>query len=315
MKNGNLITFVLILWFFSGSGNASWPRLIVVSVVMFAMFLFALYWYQEKLLYQPKIYPQFATPSQNPPSYRSPAEHGMQFEDVYITTPDGNRLHAWFIKQDTPEETKSRPTLLFFHANAGNMGFRLPNLKKLHEIVGVNILILSYRGYGESTGSPTEEGLMMDCEATYQHLRGRTDIDQNRVLIFGRSLGGACAVSVCARHNDQIRGLILENTFTCISDMVDQLFPILKFFKRWILRMHWPSIRRIALISHPILFISGLRDEVVPADQMERLFQAAVGSRDRRMKIVPTGQHNDTWAEGGVEYFNEFKRFVDSCCE
>jgi len=253
------------------------------------------------------------TPAQNPEGYRSPAEHSMPFENVYINTSDGNRLHCWFIKGKDPESTKSRPTLLFFHANAGNMGFRLPNLKQLHDRVNVNIFILSYRGYGESTGSPTEEGLGIDCEAAFQYLRSRTDIDQGRIVIFGRSLGGACAIKVCSMHQGEVRGLILENTFTSISDMVDMLFPILKYMKRWILRMKWPSIDRIVSIANPILFISGRKDEVVPAHQMDRLYEAAVRSSDRRLKLVPTGSHNDTWAEGGVDYFNDIAKFVESC--
>ncbi len=97
--------------------DVSWQKMVCLALGLGLLFLLSLYWYQEKLLYQPKIFPQFTIPSQNPPGYRSPADHDMPYEDVYLTTSDGLRLHAWFVKQP---ETAKAPTLLFFHANAGS---------------------------------------------------------------------------------------------------------------------------------------------------------------------------------------------------
>ena len=113
-------TLFLVIGVMLMAGDVSWQKLVLLGVAMAFLFLLSLYWYQEKLLYQPKIFPQFAVPSQNPPGYRSPADHDMPFEDVRLTTPDGLRLHAWFVKQSTDADTRKAPTLLFFHANAGS---------------------------------------------------------------------------------------------------------------------------------------------------------------------------------------------------
>jgi fermentation-respiration switch protein FrsA (DUF1100 family) len=258
--------------------------------------------------------------------YRSPAEHDMPYEDVWLTTSDGIKLHAWWIKGATVEETRKRPTLLFFHANAGNMGFRLQNLKVLHAKVHLNIFIISYRGYGASEGEPGEAGFLIDAETCWQHLLQRPDVDTKRILVFGRSMGGAVAIAHTARHNDEVKGMILENTFSCISDMADQcahehmtisIIVVLitnngATYHR-ILRLDWNSIGRIKSITAPIIFFSGLLDEVVPPQQMNKLYGAASGSRDRKLVTIVRGQHNDTWLEGGADYVRALARFVEAC--
>jgi pimeloyl-ACP methyl ester carboxylesterase len=305
-KNITLLLIVLAIT----SGNISWGKLLGLGAIMIGFFIWSLYRYQEKLLYQPRIYPQYATPGQNPAGYRSPSEHDMPYTDVYLHTSDRIKLHAWWIHSGNQEITKQRPTLLFFHANAGNMGFRLQNLKQLHSKLNINIFILSYRGYGESEGEPSEHGLNIDAETAWQHLHSRPDVDVNNIFIFGRSMGGAVAISLASRHMAKIRGVILENTFTCISDMADQLFPFLKPIKKWILRLDWNSISRIGTITSPILFLSGLLDEVVPSSHMVRLHATATASENRQFAAFPKGMHNDTWLEGGPEYPRVFGEFI-----
>ncbi len=174
-----------------------------------------------------------------------------------------------------------------------DMGFRLLNMKELYSRLGLNILILSYRGYGESEGEPTEPGLIIDSQCAWEYLMSRTDIDHSKVFVFGRSLGGAVAIDLVSRHGAEIRGLIVENTFTSVSDMVDHLFAYLKYIKRWVLRLKWASVDTIQRLSVPILFISGLQDEVVPAAMMQRLHDAANAARFKTLKTFD-GQHNDT---------------------
>ena len=159
------------------------------------------------------------------------------------------------------------------------MGFRLQNIKLLHSRLNVNIFILSYRGYGESEGEPEEKGMGLDAEvrecrhaasfdvvaraylqAAWSHIRKRSDVDPENLILFGRSMGGAVALSLAVKcalhskptrvliacffraraplcsHQSEIRGIVLENTFTCIADMADQMFPFLKPIKRWCAR-------------------------------------------------------------------------------
>jgi hypothetical protein len=282
-------------------------KVIPFILLMAGLFVYTLWKNQEKMLYQPNIYPQYSLPKENPPMYQSPKEHGMPHEEVYLNTRDGQRLHAWFIRQPN---SKSVPTILYFHENAANMGFRLPNLKVMYDRLKVNIFILSYRGYGESTGTPGEHGLIEDAEAAFCNLISRSDIDKKQIIVFGRSLGGAVAIALANKYCSEINGMIIENSYTCISDMVDKIFPLLSPLKSLILRLDWPSWRRIATITTPILFVSGLLDEVVPCEQMQKLFKLAVNSRSKQIVTIPDGMHNDTWLKGGELYLRNLRNFI-----
>ena len=95
----------------------------------------------------------------------------------------------FFVKQETEALTASSPTVLYFHGNAGNIGHRLMNVKGFVQMLGCNVCLLEYRGYGHSDGSPSEDGLYMDAQAALDYLVGRPDVDQRKIIVFGRSLG------------------------------------------------------------------------------------------------------------------------------
>lgn len=249
------------------------------------------YFGQNKLLYVPNMPSvEMKFPEANPLGFRSPEEHNLDFEDARVTTSDGYTLYGWFVKQVDPQKVE---TLIFFHANAGNIGFRLPNIVKLHEHCDANILIVGYRGYGHSEGTPTEEGLKLDSEAILDWALKHPDIDNNKIFVFGRSLGGAVAIHLCSRRPENIQGLILENTFSCISDMVDRIFPYVSVLKRYLLEIDWNSIESIKTIKTPMLFISGRKDQIVPFEQMDRLYDAAKEARHKDMYKIENGTHNE----------------------
>lgn len=211
--------------------------------------------------------------------------------------------------------SKSVPTLVFFHANAGNMGFRLPNIAQIFRAVDVNIFILSYRGYGDSEGSPNEAGLMIDADTVMKHIfHEREDIDPKKVFLFGRSLGGAVSIYVASKYDDKICGTIVENTFTNISDMVDSVFPVLAPLKPYVLKIDWPSAKRIESITHPLLLVSGRNDEIVPSSQMDKLFEAARNSKKKELYKILNGTHNDTWIKGGDQYVMKIREFISNHC-
>ena len=111
----------------------------------------------------------------------------------------------------------------------------------------------------------------------------------------------------------EVAGLILENTFTSISRMVDKLFPFLGNFKSLILRIGWDSLSRIPEIKVPIHFVCGLQDEIVPAEHVKELFEAAKNAEFKHYYEVENGMHNDTWFKGGEEYVNRFVGFLNQC--
>ena len=280
----------------------------------------------------------------NTPGFISPSEHNMSYSEEWLLTDDGVTLHAWLITQ--PGSPSQHPTLVFFHGNAGNIGFRLPNAKSLYRLCSVNLLMIEYRGYGNSSGTPSEEGLRRDSRCALAWLRqaGRTrGIDTDNIFIFGRSLGGAVAFDVAASGSGAgIRGVIVENTFTSIADMVLVLLAriatavrrgqshameaegtelkggVMERVVRGLLfafmTSHWDTESRLHSVRCPVLLISGDKDELVPTWQMKRLH----AQLQRRQSVevewlsIVGGQHNDTYMRGVSQgYWQRVAEFID----
>lgn len=159
----------------------------------------ALYIWQDKLIYQPNPPVLNAqTPDDNPEPYRNPGERGIPYENVTITTADGVKLHAWYMKYGQIEA----PTIIYFQANAGNMGFRMDLFERIVKQCRVNILAVSYRGYGFSEGTPTEQGLMEDADAALKYAFS-SRMAGSGVFIMGASLGGAVSIYAASAHKDK----------------------------------------------------------------------------------------------------------------
>uniref|UniRef100_A0A1D1YKE5 Protein bem46 n=1 Tax=Anthurium amnicola TaxID=1678845 RepID=A0A1D1YKE5_9ARAE len=180
-----------------------------------------------------------------------------------------------------------------------------------------------YDRYGASDGFPSQHGIMKDAQAALDHLMQRTDIDTSRIVLFGRSLGGAVG-AVLARNNlDKVSALILENTFTSILDMASVLLPFLKWFigytgskgprmLNFLVRSPWNTIDVIGQVKQPILFLSGLQDEMVPPSHMQMLYAAAAENNTTCVFVdFPTGMHMDTWLSGGDRYWRIIQLFLD----
>lgn len=295
--------------------------LIVGGIVLFALQLIMR---QESMLYSPCVMPGMQTPAQNPEGYRSPKERNLEFEDVHLVTSDDVKLHAWFIPVPGGKASTA-PTVLFCHANAGNIGIRVPNFDSIVKELGANVFAFDYRGYGYSEGTPSEEGLIEDALTAWEWLgeaskAGKLDMD--KVFIFGRSLGGAVAVALCCalqRRNDKRLpcGILLENTFVSISKLVDALFPIIayKVLKDRFLRIKWETIERIKEVQAPLLFLTGLKDEMIAPQHSKDLLAAAVKSPLRRKADFEDGGHNDTWEKGGSAYWERQADFIKECLE
>ena len=184
--------------------------------------------FQEKLVYVP------SAPGLERHYPFNPNRLNLEYEDVWLTTSDGVRIHCWYLPL-SPEHRSivgsrrdKAPTVLWLQENAGNMAYRLLFVKPLIRVLQCNVLMVMYRGYGSSEGSPNEQGLRMDAESALEYLRKRDDVDEKNIAVFGRSLGGAVAIDLAARHQDKVKALVVENTFTSIPDMAVQKFPFLK---------------------------------------------------------------------------------------
>jgi hypothetical protein len=164
---------------------------VIWYIVYYIIKNLALY-FQNQLVYVPAApSEEYRYPDQNPKGLRSPSEFKLPFVDISVKTSDGYSLKGWFITQPTP---KSAVTLIFFQGNGGNIGNRLMNLCELYKNLKCNIVIVGYRGYGYSEGKPTEQGLQTDSLAVLDWVLKEESIDNSKVFVFGRSLGGAVAV-------------------------------------------------------------------------------------------------------------------------
>jgi len=270
--------------------------------------------FQERLVYVPVL------PGLTKSYPITPARLRLIYEDVWLRSSDGVRLHAWFIKL-FPE--CQGPTILFFQENAGNIAHRLEMVRIMIQRMQCNVFMLSYRGYGASDGYPSQHGITRDAQAALDHLVQRTDIDTSRIVVFGRSLGGAVGAVLTKNNPDKVAALILENTFTSIMDMAGVLLPFLKWFiggsgskspkvLNFVVRSPWSTIDIIGQIKQPILFLSGLQDEMVPPVHMQMLY-AKAAAHNRRCTFVefPTGMHMDTWLAGGDHYWKTVQLFLE----
>ena len=208
----------------------------------------------------------------NPSGFKNPSERGLPYHHIEIKTSDGIVLRGWKVLQIN---SKERPTIVFFHENAGNIGTRLSFIEELYKRNRVNVIIVAYRGYSYSDGKPSEKGLMIDSHTIMEYATSQSDIDLKKVFVMGRSLGGAVAIYSMSSRNYNIAGLILENTFTSIPDMVEVIFPAVSFLKGLVLRNYWPSNKRISKITTPTLFVKAEKDEIVPPIMMDQLYNLA----------------------------------------
>jgi uncharacterized protein len=233
----------------------------------------------------------------------TPAVLGLtDVQRVELTTADGARLHGWFFRGSSP----ATASVLVFNGNAGNLAYRAGLATGLRAR-GMNVLLFDYRGYGESTGTPTEEGLAADSRAARAWLQEQPEARHTPLVYFGESLGAAVAVELAAAMPPA--GLVLRSPFTSMTDIGRLHYPLLPV--RWLLRDRYPSIDRIAGIRVPLLVIAGDRDRVIPIENTRRLYDAA-GSTKKELVVVTGADHNDLELAEGAALLETTARFVRS---
>lgn len=261
--------------------------LLVVLAAGYALIVGLAYVFQDQLLYFPSE-AIVATPDQ----------YGFAYEDVHIDTEDGERLHAWWI----PSSDVSRGTLLFFHGNAGNISGRLESVAQFHEL-GLNVLIVDYRGYGRSTGSPSEEGLYRDARASWRHLVDERGVEPRDMIIFGRSLGAAPAAWLAVQEDPG--ALIMESAFTSVPDVGAHHYPFLPV--RQLARNEFDNEARVQEVDTPLLLIHSRDDQVIPFEHGQSLYEVA---REPKEFLEIQGGHNDGFLVSEERYLRTIDRFL-----
>jgi len=257
----------------------------------------------------------------------TPGALGLPFEDVLMLTEDGVNIHGWFIpateqparRDDSRTPTRPPLTLLLFHGNAENIGGFL-DLALLARPAGYNLMLVDYRGYGESAGQPSESGLYSDGRAALAYLRSRRDVDAGRIVVWGRSIGSAVAVEVAAADAGADRGraidapppagIILESPFTSAADLLrDGGHTVLLVLSRFG-TYRFDSASRIGRVKSPVLVIHGTADDIAPFHLGRRLFELAPGRKE--LVAIEGGGHNDLWALHEDEVWGAARRFLES---
>ena len=222
-----------------------------------------------------------------------PASAGFpEAEEIALTSSDGERLIAWHVP---PKGDK--PVVLYFQGNAGGLDLRVGRFKWLVE-TGAGLVALCYRGYGGSTGHPSEQGLIRDAIAAYGF--AASHYPPQRIVLWGESLGTGVATALAAEH--QPAGLILDAPFTSAADVGAATFPFVPV--RWLMRDTFHSDERIGRVHAPVLVLHGERDRVVPIRFGERLF--ALANEPKRMMRFADGGHVDLDDHGAVDVVKKF---------
>jgi uncharacterized protein len=226
----------------------------------------------------------------------TPAALGLAYEDVELSASDGVRLHAWFVPAPA-----ARHVLLFLHGNAGNISHRLDKLAVFNDL-GAAVLMLDYRGYGRSEGTPDEAGTYRDAAAAYAWLRAR-GMPPEQIIAYGESLGGPIAVDLAAHH--QLGGLVLESAPSSVLGVARHHYPLLPV--AWFLSIRYDALAQIGAIHTPLLILHSPTDEVVPFFMAEQLHAAA---HPPKRLIRLRGGHNDNFIVAAELYRTALNDFL-----
>ncbi len=214
---------------------------------------------------------------------RTPRSVGLDFEDISFRTKDNVLIHGWLVKHP-----QGRCTLLYFHGNAGNISDRLEKISLLRK-VGVHIFIIDYRGYGQSQGRPSEQGLYEDALGAYDYLLTRKDIEPDKIGAYGTSLGGAVAVDLATKR--KLACLVIDSSFTKAADISKTIYP---FIPSFLIQTKMDSVRKIKNLAIPKFFIHSPQDEVIPYRLGRKLFEQAPEPKEF---LDVRGGHNDNYEQ------------------
>ena len=266
-------------------------NILITVTAAYCVLCLLLFFFQSRLIYFPQIGREdFVTPQQA----------GVDYQEVRINAA-GEELHGWFVPAP-----QARGVVLFFHGNAGNISHRLDYLRMFRKL-GFSILIFDYRGFGKSSGEPSEIGTYQDAEAAWNYLVETRRVAPSSIVLFGESLGGAVAAYLAARVKP--RALILTSTFTSLPELGAKLYPL--FPVRLLSRFKYDTREYLRRVSCPVLIVHSRDDEIVPFAQGEALYSAAHEPK-RFLEIL--GGHNTglmvsepVWFKGVQAFFNSLE--------
>jgi len=249
---------------------ATLKTLLVVGVVVYLALVAVMYFAQRSLMYFPEA------------RRTAPAQAGLpEAEEVVLNTADGERVIVWHIPP-----RGDQPVVLYFHGNGGALRYRVDRYRALTQD-GTGLVLLSYRGYGGSSGRPSEGGLIEDARAAYAFAAERYP----RLVVWGESLGSGVAVAIAAEKaaEKKVARVVLEAPFASAVSVAASVYPFVPV--RFLMKDQFRSDLRIPNVTAPVLMVHGDRDTVIPIESGERLF--ALAHEPKRFLRVPGAGHED----------------------
>ena len=263
-------------------------KFVLILAAGYGLIVTIVYFMQGRMLYLPNVPGRTLT--------MTPTDAGMDYEDVSIETADGVTLHGWFVAGRSPR------VLLFFHGNAGNISHRLNSIRQFRDI-GLSVLIIDYRGYGQSGGRTTETGTYRDADAAWRYLTDSRGVLASDIVVFGRSLGGSVASWLATQQRPL--ALIVESSFTSVPDIAQELYPWLP--ARWLSRLSHATRDYVQDVYCPVLVIHSRDDEIIPFHHGQAIFAAAP---EPRTLLALRGTHNDAFLRDERSYIEGLSTFL-----
>jgi len=246
-----------------------------------------IYFQQDGMIYVPET-----TITHNPNNI------GLAYEEVSVRTKDGLSISGWYI----PAKNE-KAVILFCHGNAGNISSRLDSISIFNNL-SLSVLIFDYRGYGKSGGRPSEAGTYLDAEAAWDYLVNVKKIPPGRIIVYGRSLGGAVAAEIALRRSPA--ALIVESGFTSVPDLGQKIYPWLPV--GLISKFRYATIDKIGTIKCPKLITHSRRDDIVPFEHGRALYEKASPPKEF---LEIRGGHNDGFLLSGMTYTGGMEGFLE----
>ena len=263
--------------------------LLIAATSIYVVLALMLFFFQNRMVFLSNLPGRALT--------ATPKDAGFEYEDVTLKTSDGLKLHGWYVPA-----AQARGVVLFLHGNAGNISHRLDSIAIFRELE-LDTLIIDYRGYGQSEGRPSERGTYLDAEAAWHYLVNNREVTADRIIVFGRSLGGAVAAWLANQYRPA--ALIIESTFSSALDMARRLYPFMPV--RLITRLEYPVSQYVSQLQCPLLVIHSRDDEIIPFTMAESIYNAAV---EPKSLLEIWGDHNNGFLLSRDRYLSGLNEFI-----
>ncbi len=269
-------------------------KILLAIALFYVAAMIAIYFAQALFIYAPQM------PTRE--LVATPADIGLEYEDLTLQTIDNEKINAWYIPTNKSNKEPTK-TVLFFHGNAGNISHRLETIK-IYNNLGLDFLIFDYRGFGISTGKPSEQGTYLDADSVWKYLIEERKLEPKDIIIAGRSIGGGVGAELAKKVHPAL--LILESTFTSMTEVSAKHYPFMP--TGLIVKHEYETNLKLKDIHCPTVFVHSKNDEVIPYEHSQINYAAA---NEPKQFIELRGGHGSGFLLSEKDYVNGLQRALN----